>query len=93
MSSKCHPTYVSKSYEQGNPRSWLSLCSHLFSLPQMSTASGSPMPWNQPPPSDAPKWIMTVVRFTTPVPGLHTEQTHGRLIQGMTEITRAFHRN
>lgn len=55
------------------PIRWLSLCSHLLSLQQMSNASGSLMPWNQLSPSDPLEWIMTVVGFMTSVTGLHTE--------------------
>lgn len=55
------------------PTSWLSLCSHLFSLQQMANMSGSPVPWNQLSPSNPLEFIMTVVEFTTSVAGLHIE--------------------
>lgn len=51
----------------------LSLCSHFLSLQQMSDTSGSPMPWNQLSPPDPLEGIMPVVRCTTSVTALHTE--------------------
>ena len=55
------------------PIRWLSLCSHFFSLQQMSIALGSLTPWNQQSPSDPLEWLMIVVGFMTSVTGLHTE--------------------